>query len=132
MNLMESVGDEASLLGEDFAARVLQKADHLRARRRWQILTAAGTASAIVISAFFAWQGFSYQRARTSILAQADAPVSIGDWTQSFDGASQPSAMNVFFPDAMPLARFDARYTVNNSGVDIAGWVAPITNRWTQ
>lgn len=131
MNPMEAMGDGIPLLGEDFATRVLQKAEHLRARRR-RFLKATGVASAVAISAFLTWQGAPYRQAPTNLSARASTPVHIDDWTQSFDGASQPSAMNTFFPDAISLARFDARYTADSSGVRIAGWVAPVNETWNQ
>lgn len=134
MNQMEAMGCEVSLLGEDFAARVLQEAGRRRAghRRRQQILAATAVASAIAISVALAWKGIPYRQAPTNLAARASTLVHIDNWTQSFDGASQASAMNVFFPDAMSLARFDAQYTADSSGVRIAGWVAPPNETWSQ
>lgn len=131
---MEATGGGAPLLGKDFAERVLQEAGHLRARRqrRRQFLKATGVASAIAISAFLTWQGTPYRQTPTNLATRASTPVHIDDWTESFDGAGLSSAMNVFFPDAVSLARFDTQYTADSSGVRIAGWVAPVNGTWNQ
>lgn len=124
---MESIYSEAPLLGENFAIRVLQKAERVRKkRRRRRVLAAAFAASAIAISIFSTSRNVPYGTASINTLAPVSTPIPIDGWTESLGAGNESSAMNAFFPDAMPLARFDARYTADSTGVDVAGWVTPV------
>lgn len=122
---------ESSLLDKDFALRVLLKAERIRTKRRRRLTWAVTCmASVIAISTFLAWQGPPHQQTPNGMLARTSTPDQIDEWTQTLGSSHPPSAMNAFFPDATALARFDAHYTAENTGVVIAGWVTPVNKRW--
>lgn len=127
---MNVVYNEPSLLSKDFALRVLQKVERIRTRRRRRLALAGMCAvGTIAISTFFAWQGYPHQQMQNGVLAQTSTPDQVDEWAQAFGAPHPSSAMNAFFPDAMAVARFDARYTAENTGVDIAAWVTPVNTQ---
>jgi hypothetical protein len=95
--------------GADFAARVLNEADRILAKRRrhrWAGL--AGIAGAGL--AFLLWANFP--------IVRPDAPRTVA--MQRFDDlprealtgqTDQPEALDYLFPDAAPVARFAEQYS---------------------
>lgn len=94
------------MLSPDFAVRVLARADAIAARRReTRRILAGGGALACAAVAFVSW---------SSLLRAPDAsvPPRVPMLVMMASAPDQPddTALGVLFPDATPIARFDAQY----------------------
>ncbi|HEY3777096.1 MAG TPA: hypothetical protein VGL35_03485 [Rhizomicrobium sp.] len=106
-------------LGADFAARVLNEADRIGARRRRQRGWAGLAGIAGVALGLFVWANLlagrpeGQQTANTQRFEEMTREVSNGR-------ADEPEALDYMFPDAGPVARFAEQYSdANDGGADM-------------
>ena len=130
MNSTETRLPEAPQLSPDFAARVIQRADIILARRRQarRVIAAAVTASVIAVviglrvspappRAHLAPLA-SYSESDPDFLADFDTGWSSSSsaWSSGSSQDEQGDALNYLFPDAASLARFINQYSASTYG----------------
>ena len=131
MNTSDTRWPDQRHLNADFAARVLRRADTIRARRR-RVQSAMAAAAAVLLVVLFvgprvAPTATSELSVRTAAdfdpgfdsLSIFDAALSSSSGGWSLDSAPDQNAdaLTYLFPDAAPLARFVDEYSAVTHGI---------------
>jgi hypothetical protein len=115
----ETPMSEAPLLGPDFAARVMRRADAARAGRRRAMLAGAAAIVVAVTAGTALWPRPLAPRPVMAVVAPTPPaqPAAQPASRAASDLSDESGALTAFFPDAPPLARFVERYSAANSGL---------------
>lgn len=122
-------------LSADFAARVLDRADAIRARRRRMQIATAAAAGALLVALIagprvaptptreIPGAATASSGSGADFLADfnAERGSSSGDFTSASGRAEDADALTYLFPDAAPLARFADEYSGAAHGMEIEG-----------